>query len=213
MTAFLGGTVITELAWTGLNALQVSFAVSTAWADKRFQVYVGKRLAGTTLTADQRSLIVDVPYTSRAIPLSLVVVDPADSSTDFSSLFEWKPWNIYCISFTAPDPLPADIDRYEVVMSTEAGGAYDTSNVVRVIPHTAGRTIYSVELPDIASSGDWEVAVIPRDNAKPSGNAGTAAETTIPAVVYPADLTLDTSGRRFTATVESGTLTATFTCP
>jgi len=212
MTQYLGGTQITQLEWSGPNSIQVTFRADE-WTDKRFQLYVGKQLAAVTLTADQRTLTADIPFTTRAIPLSIIVVDPVDSNTDYSSLLEWKPWNIYCITFTAPDPLPADIDRYDIVMSTAAGESYDTSNVVKVVPHEAGRTIYHVELPDIVASGDWEVAVIPRDNALPNGNAGTPAVETISAVVYPADLQLDTNGRRFTVAVASGVLTAAFTCP
>lgn len=207
----LGGSMITKTEWLGPNALQVTFRAE-GYSTHHFQCYVGKRLAAFTSSPSARSLVVDVPYSKRATPLTMMAVEPAQRGTDYSSHLEWKPWNFYCINWNAPDPLPADIDRYEVVMSTVAGGAYDTSNVIGVVPHETGRTAYSFSLPAIESTGDWQVAVIPRDNTKPSGNAGTAQSSTIAAVVYPLDLALDSEGRRFTVTVSGGTATALFTC-
>lgn len=208
---YTGGMTITATEYRGPNALAITFRAD-GHTTELVQCYVGKRLAATTRNTSDREIIVDIQATTRAIPLTLLAVDPAQAQIDYSSQLEWKPWNLYCITFTSPDPLPDDIDRYEIAMSTTAGAAYDSANIVGVVPHVAGRTQYTFRLPDIETDGDWEVAVIPRDNAKPSGNAGTADASTIAAIVYPLDLEPDADGKRFTITVSGGSATAAFTC-
>lgn len=209
---YTGGWQITSVEWVGATAVEVTFRAD-GWSSKIFQCYVGKRLAGRTQTTSQRSIIVPMPYAVNTTPISLVVVDPVDAGTDYSSQLCWAPWNFYCVSFGLPSPLPADLARFEIVMSRTAGAAYDSTNVVGVMDYEPGRTSYTFHLPEIASTGDWEVAVIPRDDARPAGNAGTIDLTTIPAVVYPADIPLDATGNRFSVSVSAGVATATFSCP
>lgn len=209
---YLGGWEITSIDWVGSNAVEVTFRAE-GWTGKRFQCYVGRHLAGCTAADADRSLIVPMPYATNTTPITLVVVDPVDVNTDYSAQLCWAPWNFYCITFGLPDPLPADLDRFEIVMSRTAGAAYDTTNVVGVMDYEPGRTSYTFHLPEIATTGDWEVAVIPRDDARPAGNAGTIDLATIAAVVYPADLPLDATGNRFSVSVSAGVATATFSCP
>lgn len=209
---YTGGWQITSVEWVGSGAIEVTFRADE-WTGKIFQVYVGKKLAGWTGTTTDRSVVVPMPYATKTTPITMLVVDPADAATDFSAQLCWAPWNFYCISWSVPSPLPADLKRFEIVMSRTAGAAYDSTNVVGVVDYEPNRTSYEFALPEIQATGDWEVAVIPRDDARPAGNAGAVAQETIAATVYPDDIPLAADGTRFSVSVSAGVATATFSCP
>lgn len=208
MTApYLGGFRVLSIAWIGINAVQLAFQAAE-YSDKLFQLYAGRRLIGCTERVTDRTVSGAVPAGSAA-PLSLIVIDPVDRLTDYGHLLGWIPNNLYCVSWQAPATI-GDLDHFDIVMSTAAGEAYDSDNVIARVDFDAAITTYELQLPPIVATGDWEVAVIPRDNALPLGNAGTADLVTISAVVYPADLNLNTAGHRFAVDVEAGELTASF---
>jgi len=210
MTAgtFIGGWRFTELAWAGRNAVRARFRAD-GWTGKHYQCYVGRRLAAVTTKTTQRDLIVPVPAANHPSPLTLIVVDPKDRNTDNGDKICWSPWNQYCVSWQAP-AVTTDLKVFDIALSTTAGSSYDAANVVGQVEYDSSKTTYKYLLPPFDGSGDWEVAIIPRDDARPKGNAGTAQVATIAAVVYPLDLALDADGDRFDVSVSNGTLTATF---
>lgn len=212
MTAYLGGTEIRTVEWVGRNAVEVAFRM-TEFSDRLVQLYAGRRLVGATDSTSARIVRGDVPAGPRATPLSLVVVERANRLVDYGQLLGWKPWNVWCVTWTPPAAPSADLSHFDIAMSPTAGASYDLTNVVGRVDYDSAAASYSFQLPPFESSGDFEVAIVPRDDAIPLGNDGTVVMTTIPAVVYPLDLPLDSDGRRFTVSVAAGELTASFTCP
>jgi hypothetical protein len=205
---YLGGFRILSVNWIGLTAIELAFQ-ATEYSDKLFQLYAGRRLIGVTEAVTDRIVRGAVPPGPRATPLSLIVVDKADRLVDYGDLLGWKPYNLYCVRWQAPAVI-GDLSHFDVVMSNNAGEAYDATNIVGRVEYNSQISTYTFELPSIATSGNWQVAVIPRDDAEPSGNAGTIDTVTIAAVVYPLDLALDENGQRFTVAATAGELTASF---
>lgn len=210
-TPYLGGTTIRSVEWSGRNAVDVTFRM-TEFTDRLVQLYAGRRLVGVTATPTTRVVRGDVPAGPRATPLSLIVVEQADRFVDYGQLLSWKPWNVWCVTWTPPVSPTADLHHFDIAMSLAAGQPYDLTNVVGRIDYDPTATSYTFELPPFESSGDFEVAIVPRDDAFPLGNDGTVQMTTIPAVVYPLDLAIDNNGNRFTVSVAAGLLSATFSC-
>lgn len=210
-TPYLGGYEFTAVEWIGSNAVELTFRADD-WSGKLFQCYRNRTLAAVTAVTTERTLTVSLEGIATAAPLWLVVVDPADRLTDYGHLAGWKAWNQYCLAWQAPATI-GDLDHFDVCLSTAVGEAYDASNVVGRVDYDANISTYHFSLPGFEESGDWEAAVIPRDDAIPSGNAGTESTVTIPAVVLPLDVALQTDGSRGTASVSSGTLTIDFAYP
>lgn len=208
-TPYLGGFRILSVEWIGRTAIQLAFQ-ATEYTDKLFQLYAGRRLIGATQRVTDRVVNGAIPPGPRATPLSLIVVDVDKQLTDYGRLLGWRPYNLYCVSWQAPATI-GDLSHFDVVMSNNAGEAYDTSNVVGQVEYDSQISTYTFQLPSLAASGNWQVAVIPRDDALPLGNSGTPDSDTISAVVYPLDVSLDANGQRFTVEIASGVLTADFT--
>ena len=206
---YLGGFHLLGVEWIGRNAIELAFQASE-YTDKLFQLYAGRQLIGSTDRVTDRTVSGAVPPGTRATPLSLIVVEPANKNTDYGHLLPWKPYNLYCLSWQNPATI-GDLSHFDVVLSVAAGEAYDATNVVARVPYNSQTSTYTLQLPSLSDSGDWVVAVIPRDDALPAGNAGTASQVTISAVVYPLDLAMDANGQRFAVSVSGGALTASFT--
>tara|TARA_B110000263_G_C15049791_1_gene392448 strand:+ start:47 stop:682 length:636 start_codon:yes stop_codon:yes gene_type:complete len=205
-TPYIGGWRFSTIEWSGLNTIRVEFS-ATGWANRYFQAYVGRKLVNVTRTPAQRSIEIELPIDGVS-PIALIVVEADDRATDYGHLLCWRPWNSYCVKWLAP-AATGDLSHFDVLVSETAGGPY-TSTVIGRVDYDATLTDYTFDLPDFAESGDWEITIVPRDDASPSGNAGTVSTLTLAVVVYPKDLALDPNGDRFTFDVVSGTLTADF---
>ena len=206
-TPYLGGWKFTTLKWSGAATLRAEFE-AIGWTDRLFQIYVGRSLQGCTRVSTDRVVEFSVPVSGS--PIALVVVEHDDRNTDFGHLLCWRPWNTYCVTWEAPAVI-TDLKHFDVVVSSVVDQPYDVDNVVGRVPYDAAKTSYQFNVPAFGESGDWQVAVIPRDDASPLGNAGTAQSLTLPVVVYPKDLALDPNGDRFTVAVATGNLAADFT--
>lgn len=211
---YLGGFNITSIEWAGRNAVAVTVEHSYA-EDVRFQLYANKQRIDTTRTRNEVRLVGAVPAGASAAPLGVIVVAPENGQTDYSSLLDLRPWNEYRVSWQAPVDPPADLHHFDIVSGAAAGDPFDPSNVIARVPYQPGQLVYSYVLPTFPERGDWQVAVIARDDAQPLGNADpTPIELTIPTIIYPVDFELISSNagsRRYTTEVTAGVLTITST--
>lgn len=208
---FLGGTPITDVQPAGAGGVRVAFRAD-GHSGRVFQLYVGRTLAAVTRSTTQRVLFGQVPPGDRAVPLRIAAVVPSLANTDHGKLLADHAWRSYRILWTPPDPVPSDLAGFDVVMSTTAGGSYDVTNIKGHVPYEAGKASYEYTV-HVDETGDWEFAVITRDQCRPSGNEGTADFETVAATVLPADLAVDSAGNRFSVSVSSGTATFDFTYP
>jgi len=211
---YTGGFNITNIAWAGRNAVAVTIEHSYA-IDVRFQLYQNKQLIGYTTTANEVRIVGGIPSGASAAPLGIIVVEPENAATDYSSLLDLRPWNEYRISWPAPVSPPADLHHFDIVSGAAAGDPFDSANVIARVPYHPDRISYSYTLPTFPERGDWNVAVIARDDASPDGNADpTPTDTTITTIIYPVDFDAvsgSVADRRFTADITAGELTITST--
>ena len=207
---YLGGFNITSIEWAGRNSVAVTIEHAYT-SDVRFQLYQNKQLIGVTQSADEVRIFGAIPPGASAAPLGVIVVTPDEAETDYSSLLDLRPWNEYRVSWAAPVSPPADLHHFDIVSGMAAGDPFDSSNVIARVPYQPGKASYSYVLPTFPERGDWNIAVIARDDAQPLGNAdATPDELTIAAIVYPVDFdAIDTAAgeRRFTTNVADGELT------
>lgn len=202
---YLGGFDITDISWAGRNAVAVTIDRGGKYSDKLLQLYAGRRLIGTTSDPSENVIIGQVPAGS-ACPLGVLVRDAADRLDDWGSHLDLRAWNVYRIQFAAPVDPPADIHHFDIVAGAAPGDPYDSTNIVARIPFSGAAT-YSYVLPSFPVRGDWQIAVIARDNAQPLGNAGSENSLTIPTIIFPWDFVIRSDGRRYLPTVADGVLT------
>ncbi len=205
---YTGGFNITSIEWAGRNAVAVTIEHSYA-EDVRFQLYQNKQRIGATRFNGDVRIIGAIPPGASAAPLGIVVVEPENAGTDYSSLLDLRPWNEYRISWPAPVSPPADLHHFDIVSGAAAGDPFDSANVIARVPYHADQASYSYVLPTFPERGDWNVAVIGRDDASPHGNAGDAIDVTVPAIIYPVDFVLITTAagtRRFSQEISGGVL-------
>lgn len=207
---YTGGFNITNIEWAGRNAVAVTFEHSYT-TDVRFQLYQNKQRIGVTRLREETRIIGAIPPGASAAPLGIVVVEPANIANDYSSLLDLRPWNEYRVSWLAPVSPPADLHHFDIVSGAAAGDPFDSSNVIARVPYQPGQPSYSYVLPTFPQRGAWEIAVIARDDAQPSGNAdATPDDITITAIIYPIDferITGATGDRRFECEIADGELT------
>ncbi len=214
---YLGGFDIVEIGWAGRASVFVqldhggTYAAGGAHpAGWRLQLYANRRLIGVTQDAIETRIIGQVPMGGAACPLGVIVVEPAEAQIDFGHLLDLRPFNVYRVSWPCDVALgESDIHHFDIVAGRNPGDEYDATNVLARVPFT-GRPNYEYILPPFSARGDWSLAVIPRDDAQPLGNAGDATEITIPAIVCPPDFVpipvIGVSTKRFTAVVTEGVL-------
>lgn len=207
MTAQMGGLQITDAKWVGQHSLQVSFV--TNLVGRFFQLYAGRRLVGVTATTSTRRVIGQVMPSLIPAPMTLLAVTPDDRQTNFGPKLPPRPWNHYQLNWSTSS-YPTDARFFDLTAATAAGGEVDDTNLIARIEYV-GDIAYNFDLPELVSGGLWTYRLTPRDDALPRGNAGTPAEVEIAALVYPKDLKLRPDGNRFTASVEEGVLTCSFT--
>ncbi len=206
---YTGGFNISSIQWAGRNAVAVQLEHSYA-EDVRFQLYQNKQRIGVTQFNGDTMIFGAIPPGASAAPLGVIVVDPANVATDYSSLLDLRPYNEYRVSWLAPESPPADLHHFDLVSGAAAGDPFDSANVIARVPYQPGQASYSYVLPTFPERGDWNVAVIPRDDASPHGNAGDAIDVTLAAIIYPVDFDLITGpagSRRFTYDIADGVLT------
>ena len=218
---YLGGFDITEIGWAGRASVDVqithggNYAAGGAHpAGWRFQLYANRRLIGVTQDAIETRIIGQVPMGGAACPLGIIVVEPAEAQIDYGHLLDLRPFNVYDISWADVANPDLDTHHFDIVAGRNPGDEYDVTNVLARVPFT-GRPNYRYILPPFPARGDWSIAVMPRDNAQPLGNAGDANAVTIPTIIFPPDFApipvVGVGTTRFTAAVSDGVLTAGFT--
>lgn len=220
---WLGGFQIVTTGWSGRSAIYVDF--QTEATDRLMQLYVNRRLAGVTLSFGETRVIGQVwDAQLSAAAISLMLVDPSESFTDFGDLLETKPWNRYTLSFTIPDGYAADTHHFDILKASHYDSA--PTEIVARVPYVGPR-IYTVDLPGIPALPmpqpadmnarsrwqDWRYRVIPRDDASPFGNAGSITDVTIPALIYPAEFVFLGDGNRFAASPAGNQLTISYSLP
>ena len=168
---YVGGFDIVSIERAGRNAVAVTLRHEYPF-DVRFQLYQNRTLIGCTTTREETRIIGAIPAGASAPPLGVVVVDPAHAGDDFSAALDLRPWNEYQVQMNAPSDPPADLHHFDLVASRNADEAIDETNIVARLPFVAERPAYDYTLPTFPNSGTWSVALIPRDNAQPIGNAG-----------------------------------------
>lgn len=219
----LGGFKILNLGWAGRSSVYVD--VFSTHADKLLQLYVNRKLVGVSAGAGSARLEGQVwDAHLSAAPLSVMAVAESESRTDFGDLLEVEPWNRYFLTWTVPADYDPDTHHFDVLGASTFDAV--ASTLLFRVPYVGPGT-YSEYLPAIRSVPllapssaadrnrwqDWNYKVVPRDNAIPLGNAGTAADITIPALIYPADLVYRANGTRFLATRSASTLSLGYQVP
>lgn len=202
----LGGFTITRAGWTGPHAVRLDFVAAPT--GHQFQLYANRTLIGTTDSPSERSIVGLLPPSEIPAPLTLIRVDRSQVLHDFGPELPPVPWNRFRLRWSTAG-FPADTDHVDIVASPAAGEPYDPANIVAGVPWL-GDGDYQYELPPIGGGGTWQFAAIPRDDAKPLGNAGTPAIVSIVARVPPPDVAEDEDGQRFSLAAVGGELTATF---
>jgi len=205
---YLGGLNITRIERAGRNAVAVSFRHSYA-IDVRFQLYQNKTKIGCTSARSESRIIGAIPAGASAAPLGIIAVTPENAGDDYSSLLDLRPWNEYQVAMVPPSDPPADLHHFDVVACREADGELDESNIVARLPFVAARPSYAHTLPTFPARGVWSVALVPRDNAQPTGNAGEPISASVAALIYPLDFEPITSAagtRRFSYSIAGGVL-------
>lgn len=211
MSWFVGGHRITKVGWLSPTAVYVDF-VSEYTTNWLWQLYANRKLIGRTVSGTVRRIVGQLSESHIPAPLTLVRVDPGNVLTDYGSLLPKVAWSRFNVSFEAETDPDLDTDRFEITGSLTAGGAVNADNLLVTEPFI-GTGTYQVMLPPLTGSGVWSYAITPRDDALPVGNAGTATEFEIDAVVMPRDLVMDSSGNRFSLSAASGVVTASFVWP
>ena len=215
---YLGGFDIVEIGWAGRSCVYVQLdhggrydAGGAHPAGWRFQLYANRRLIGVTQDAVETRINGPVPMGGSACPLGVIVVDPDEAQLDFGHLLDLRPFNVYDIRWSDVANPDLDTHHFDIVAGRNPGEEYDVTNVLARVPFT-GRPTYEYILPPFPARGDWSIAVIPRDDAQPLGNAGEPNEITIPTIIYPPDFepipVVGVGTKRLTAAVSNGVLTA-----
>lgn len=204
---YLGGMTITKTGWLGPQAVFVDF-VSTYTTGWLWQLYANRSLIGHTVAPTERRVVGQLQPSDSPAPLTLVRVDPANARTNYGASLPALPWNRYALQWSAAS-YPADADHFEITGATVAGGAVDSENVIGNVP-CIGDGAYQFVLPPFRTAGTWTFSITPRDDASPSGNAGTASTVAIAVAVPPPDLEFQADGNRFTASIAAGVLTVGF---
>lgn len=201
MSFYLGGHTITAAGWDGPRAVFVTF-VSDYLAGWHWQLYAGRTLIGATHSPTARRVVGQVLADDAPATLTLIRVDAANRLTDYGASLPDVPTHRFALEWTATG-YPADASHWDLTGNTAAGGDVDDANLIARIEYR-GDFGYRFELPPLPTAGEWKYRLTPRDNALPSGNAGTAANITIDAELPPPDFALQSDGNRFTLTVDEG---------
>jgi len=203
---YLGGLTPFNTGWLGPRAVYIDF-VSDITTDY-YQLYAGRKKIGSTSSPRERRLIGQLVAGEAPATLTIVRVPPRNRLVDYGDRLPAVPWARYVLEWSALN-YPSDAVRFDVTASTEPGGAPDPDNIVGVVRYTDQRA-YSLLLPPLPESGEWTYRITPRDDAEPSGNAGTVTDVVVDAELPPPDLTLDADGNRFSLAVDAGELVASF---
>lgn len=208
MSWFIGGHQIVRTGWLSPTSVYVDFVTGhdTGWL---WQLYANRTLIGRTTSPGARRCVGQWQEATIPAPLTLVRVDPGSLLTDFGALLPRQPWNRFELQWQAATDPDIDTTKFEVTGSLAAGEAVDPDNLL-VASRFIGVGTYRVLLPPLGSSGVWTYAITPRDDAKPLGNAGTAVEVEVDAIVMPPDVTMDEYGQRFQVSAVGGEVTVGF---
>lgn len=204
---YLGGFTITSMGWLGPRAVFVDF--ETTYINKFHQLYAGKELIGVTSALAETRIVGQLDPSPSPRPILLLAVQPADRLTDFSSGFPPRPWNRFDLDWSGVG-MPADTKEFIVTSGTIPGGAVDDSNELGRVPFTSAGLPYTFHTDPVDEGGLWNLRVRAIDNARPSGNVGTAANVSDTAYIHPPDVLMNASGGRLTATVVNGIVAIDF---
>lgn len=204
---YLGGHTIRKAGWVNPGAVFVDF-VSQYTSGWIWQLYCNRQLCGATRGPGERRVVGEIVASPLPAPLTLIRVDAAHAFDDFGAELPAVPCNRYRLDWTSSGE-SSDTHHFDVCQGVESGGALDETNIVGRVPY-AGDGSYSFVLPPFQADGTWSVGVVPRDDAYPAGNAGTAIETTVSVVTPPPDVAWS-GDQRFSASIAGGVLTVGFT--
>lgn len=207
---YLGGHTIVAAGWVGPRAVYVDF-VSQYTAGWHWQLYAGRKLIGATTSSTARMVTGQLIVDDAPAPLTLVRVDAANRTTDYGDLLPVLPWNRFILLWTVSG-YPADAHHFDVLQSPAAGEPVDTDEPIARVPFR-GNGSYNYPPAPLPTAGEWNFRIVPRDNALPLGNAGTATDISITAAIAPADVPFDADGNRFSLSVDEGDLVAAFSYP
>lgn len=203
---YLGGMTPFKTGWLGPRAVFVEFASDLT--DSVYQLYAGRKLIGSTISPRERRVSGQLLVDDAPCPLTVVRVPSANRLTDYGPLLPAQPFNRFALEWAAAG-YPADAKCFEITASLVAGDPADPDNVLARVEYIGDRS-YRFQLPPLPSGGVWTYRITPRDDALPSGNAGTATDVEVDAVLPPADLEMDDDGNRFSLALSAGELTASF---
>lgn len=205
---YLGGQMTVRTGWLSPTAVYVDFVsgYETGWL---WQLYANRKLIGRTVSPGDRRIVGQLNASPAPAPLTLIRVAPEFLLTDYGAELPRMPWNRFGVSFEAATDPDVDTKKFEITGSAAAGEAVDPDNLLLTEPFV-GVGVYRVELPPLAGSGVWTYAITPRDDALPLGNAGTAEEFEIDAIVMPPDVRMDADGNRFSLSSAGGLVTVDF---
>lgn len=205
---FLGGMTVSAVGWINPMTIYVDF-VSQFTDGWLWQLYSNRSLIGCTRIPSERRIVGQIVAAALPAPLTLVRVDSANILTDYSQYLPARAWNRYRLNWTTSG-MSADTDHFDVIEGTEPGGAIDATNILAKVPFQSDGE-YTFELPPFEQNGDWEVGIVPRDNAIPLGNAGATSSQAVTVLACPPDVQFDASGKRLTVSIVAGVATVAFT--
>ena len=206
MAKYLGGISDVDVSWVSPSGLQVRFAsTNTGFVH---QLYYGRQLVDETSAPAVRELTAQVDPGRWQNHLTVLAVSGADVSVDHGEDLPPEPYNVAKTQFDL-GAFPSDCSVVEFYRGDTAGAAVNTSDVWFEIPFEGARTgLYTVYSPPLPGVGTWNIEIAGRDDKLPTGNAGTAATTSVTVKAHPPDF-----DSPFSVSVSSGTGTITATVP
>lgn len=206
---YLGGHVITSVAWEGPFALRVRFT-TTYGTTYCYQVYAGRQLIGWTESVSDLSVMCNYMASDWPEHITLLAVDPAQRSTDYGSYLPDRPYNAVKLGWTTSG-WASDSRFIEITSGTTPGGAVDTSNVLANVLFDADRA-YTFITDPLEGSGVWNFQIAGRDLTAPDGNRGTAAATSATIFAHPPDVEFASDDySRLAVTISGSNIVASFT--
>jgi hypothetical protein len=211
MPPYFGGFDYVDAGLLGPTSVYVD--VVSAYTDKYYQLYAGRTLIGVTASVAASRIVGQLNLAGGApAPLTVVAVEAVDLTTDFGALIPDWPSDRFELDWSTSYGDASDVDHFLITRSDAAGLVNDPNNVVGQVNYS-GDGDYHFDVPPLPTCGAWQLAVIPVDNAKPTGNPGTASVLTVEATVPPNDLVPDDQGNAFKVADSGGTLSVTFNYP
>lgn len=207
-TGLRGGHRITSIAYISATAVRVRFTSSLT--GKLYQLYIGRRRVAVTEGEGQREIVAQYSATRYPEVFSLVAVDHADKLTDYGDSLPKRAYIRARVTFNTTG-WSSDADLIKLFRSDAPGGAVNITTPRKTILY-AGEKTYTMETDPLQGSGTWNIEVAGYDNRPNGGNKGTVGTGSVTVIATPPDLE-QSSGERFSISMDTGTATITTTLP